>query len=192
VYDGWHPPFATVPRPTERQQAIDALYRTVTRPWPDNAFDALMHATAREIIRRDRPRLLFVGYGETDEWAHSGMYDMVLRSAHQVDAFIADLWQTMQAMPQYRDSTTFIITTDHGRGDGDSAWRDHGEKVAGAEHIWMAVLGPDTRPLGERTNTAPVTQAQVAATIAALLGEDWQERSPHAGGPVREVLGGRR
>jgi hypothetical protein len=190
VLDGWDPPFAGVRERTPRMDVIDELYGSSVQLWHNNAFDAPMHLAAKEILRTRAPRLLFVGYGETDEWAHSGMYDMVLRSAHQVDAFIADLWNTMQAMPQYRGTTTFVITTDHGRGDGDSAWRDHGEKVAGAEHIWMAVIGPDTKALGERTNTGAVTQAQVAATVAALLGEDWTARSPKAGRAVREVLGG--
>ena len=37
----------------------------------------------------------------------------------------------------------------------------------------MAFLGPDTRGLGERSNIAPVTQNRIAATVAALLGEDY-------------------
>ena len=128
--------------------------------------------------------MLFVGYGETDDWAHSGRYDLVLRSAHQVDAFIAELWLTMQRMPQYRGVTTFIITTDHGRGSGPTAWRDHGQDVAGAENIWIAMLGPDTPALGEMTS-GTVTQSQIAATVAALLGEDWTVANPRAGKPLR-------
>lgn len=189
VLDGWDPPFAAVRVPTPRMQFVDELYRTSVQLWNGNAFDAPMHLAAKEFVRANSPRLLFVGYGETDEWAHSGMYDMVLRSAHQVDAFIADLWTTMQAMPQYRDRTTFIITTDHGRGSGAEGWRDHGQDVSGAEHIWMAVIGPDTPALGERNGIAPVTQSQVAATVAALLGEDWNARSPRAGRPLADVFG---
>jgi hypothetical protein len=150
-----------------------------------------MHLAAKDFIRTRRPRLLFVGYGETDEWAHSGMYDMVLRSAHQVDAFVADLWNTMQAIPQYRGSTTFIITTDHGRGGGPNQWRDHGRDsnaadniVPGAQNIWIAILGPDTPALGERVNIAQVAQSQIAATIASLLGEDWNAANPKAGTPL--------
>ena len=66
-----------------------------------------------------------------------------------------------------------VVTTDHGRGNAPRGWRDHGAETAGSEAIWMALIGPDTPALGERTNTALVTQSQVAATIAALLGEDY-------------------
>ena len=141
-----------------------------------------------DYVRTRHPRLLFVGYGETDEWAHMGRYDQVLRSLHHVDAFVAELWRAMQAIPQYRGTTTFIITTDHGRGDGLTAWRDHGRDVSGAEQIWIAVLGPDTPPLGERRNIPRVTQSEIASTVAALLGERWQALSPNAAPPLPAVL----
>lgn len=188
VIDGWDEPFRGALARTPQAAMINEFYRTSTRMWENNAFDAPMHAATKEYIRARQPRVLFVGYGETDEWAHSGMYDMVLQSAHRVDGYIADLWNTMQAMPAYRGTTTFIVTTDHGRGDGASGWRDHGKDVVGAENIWIAVLGPDTPALGEVSGGTRVTQSQVAATIAALLGEDWNATSKSAGGPIVSVI----
>ncbi|MEK7402192.1 MAG: AP protein [Gemmatimonadota bacterium] len=184
VRDGWTPPFAAEGARGERQITIDELYRTSVQYWPNNAFDAPMHLAAKEYIRTRKPRVIFIGYGETDEWAHAGRYDLLLRSAHQVDAFIADLWRTMQSMRQYRGSTAFIITTDHGRGRGPTAWKDHGENVDGAENTWIAMLGPGIAPVGERGSSPAVTSSQIAATIARLLGEDWQSYRPTAGGPL--------
>jgi hypothetical protein len=192
VYDGWDPPFARAAERTDRQRTIDELYRTSVKYWPGNAFDAPMHLAAKEILLRDRPRLLFVGYGETDEWAHIGRYDLTLQSARQVDAFIAELWALVQSLPEYRDRTTFIITTDHGRGSGPEDWKHHRFDVDGAEDIWIAVLGPDTPPLGARRGGPRVTQSQVAATVAALLGFDWRAVRPDAGAPLAEVLPSRR
>jgi hypothetical protein len=188
VRAGWTAPFAT-PR-GDRQALINELFRTSTRLWADNAFDVLTHQTLLEYVRTASPRVLFVGYGETDEWAHAGRYDLALRSARQVDAFIAELWALMQSMPAYRGSTTFIITTDHGRGDGLVNWKRHGEDVVGAEAIWMAVLGPDTPPASDVANT-PFTQAQVATTLAALLGEDWRSAKPGTAGVVSGTIGRR-
>jgi bisphosphoglycerate-independent phosphoglycerate mutase (AlkP superfamily) len=155
--------------------------------WGDNTFDALMHQVVVEYLKNQAPRVLFVGYGETDEWAHLGRYDLTLRSAHQVDAFIAELWQLMQSMPAYRGSTTFIITTDHGRGNGLQDWKRHGEDVVGAEGVWMAVIGPDTPRLGERENQT-FTQSQIASTLAALLGEDWRTGNKNAAAVVSGAL----
>lgn len=188
VMDGWDPPFARTPNPSARMRLINELYGTSVQMWANNSFDAPMHLATKEFIRANKPRLLFVGYGETDEWAHSGMYDLVLRSAHHVDAFVADLWKTMQAMSEYRGTTTFIITTDHGRGSGPDAWKNHGQDVEGAEHIWLAMIGPDTPARGERIDGPVVTQSQVAATIAALLGEDWTVRNRGAGAPMAEAV----
>jgi hypothetical protein len=191
VMAGWKPPFPSAA--SERQVLLNELYRTTIRLWGDNAFDALMHQVLLEYVRTAQPRLLFVGYGETDEWAHAGRYDLTLRSARHVDDFIGELWRVMQDMPQYRGATTFLITTDHGRGDAPDGWRNHGAGVAGAEHIWLAAIGPDTDAVGEILGGAPVTQAQVAATIAALLGEDWRAFSPGAAPAIAAVLGrGRR
>jgi hypothetical protein len=55
-------------------------------------------------------------------------------------------------------------------------------------NIWVAVLGPDTAPLGERSKAAAVTQAQVAATVAALLGFDWPAASPGAAGAIADAI----
>jgi hypothetical protein len=132
--------------------------------------------------------VLFVGYGETDSWAHSGRYDLLLTSARQFDRFVEQLWNTMQAMPAYRGKTTFIITTDHGRGSGPVDWKEHGAEPLGSDDIWIAVLGPDTPALGERRNATPVTQSQIAATVAAFLGRDFRVAVPQAASALPDVI----
>jgi len=116
----------------------------------------------------------------------------VLHSAHQFDQFVAELWEHLQALPAYRDTTTFIITTDHGRGSGLTEWKEHGVEQKGSENIWIAVLGPDTAPLGERSHTGEVHQAQIAATVAAFLGKDFPKAVPSAAPAIGEVLRGRK
>jgi hypothetical protein len=190
VRAGWELPFGGAATPEER--LLDSLYSTTTRLWDDIAYDAFMQEAVLGHVRTRRPRVLFVGYGETDEWAHARRYDQYLRSARRFDRFVAQLWRAMQAIPQYRDSTTFVITADHGRGGGRRDWTDHGRDVTGAESIWIAVLGPDTPPLGERAGTTPVTQSQIAATLAALLGRDYRRAVPDAAAPLAEVMAGKR
>jgi hypothetical protein len=190
VRAGWELPFDAAATPAER--LLDSLYSTTTRLWDDITYDSFMQEAVLGYVRARHPRVLFVGYGETDEWAHARRYDQYLRSARRVDQFVAQLWRAMQEIPQYRDSTTFIITADHGRGGGRRDWTDHGRDVSGAENIWIAVLGPDTPPLGERTGTTPVTQSQIAATLAALLGRDYRHAVPDAARPLAEVIAGKR
>ena len=153
------------------------------RYWPDITFDVFTMGAARSALERRRPRVLYIGLGETDEWGHGRRYDLYLDSANKADRFLAELWQTLQRTPQYKDRTTLLVTTDHGRGLTRTDWTDHGKRVPGAEFIWMAVMGPDTPGLGERENVE-ATQSQVAATIARLVGEDFNAASLKAARPL--------
>jgi hypothetical protein len=152
--------------------------------------DGFIAGPALDHFEKHKPRLLFVGFGDTDEWAHAGRYDLYLQAARRVDDFVRRLWEMAQSKAQYRNKTTFIITADHGRGTGKEDWKNHGQKSKGSEADWLAVIGPDTPPLGERKQTAYYTLAQVPSTIAALLGHDFRSVSPGSGAPIQELLGG--
>jgi Metalloenzyme superfamily len=177
-------------RQTPRDALLRQLFDSSTRFDEEDVWNSFLQIPLLDYVKTAQPRILFVGYGETDNWAHQGRYDLVLDSAHRMDHFVKQLWDTMQAMPEYRGTTTFIITTDHGRGSGLTEWKEHGVEEKGSENIWIAVLGPDTAPLGERTHTAAVTQAQIAATLAAFAGKDYHHDVHKAALPITEVLSG--
>ncbi|HUL35027.1 MAG TPA: AP protein [Candidatus Eisenbacteria bacterium] len=187
IFCGWQLPYpASTPDP--RQQLMNTLYRTTTRLDDEDNYDSFLQIPLLEYVTTIHPRVLFVGYGETDNWAHSGRYDLVLESAHGFDHFVEQLWNTVQSIPEYKDQTTIILTTDHGRGSGPEQWKEHGVDEKGSENIWIAVMGPDTPPLGERSRIPPVTQSQIAATLAALLGQDYSAAAPKAAPPIEDVL----
>jgi hypothetical protein len=181
VHAGWQP--LRGESLTDRERHLNEFLEWVPRTWPDNAFDVFTMEAARSALERRRPRVLYVGLGETDEWGHARRYDLYLDAAHNSDRFLAQTWQVLQRQPQYRDKTALVVTTDHGRGSTRADWTDHGKDVPGAEFVWMAVLGPDTPPMGEREKVE-VTQGQVAATIARLLGEDFNAACPRAARPL--------
>jgi len=173
-----------------RDALLRELYATTTEFDEEDSPNSFLQIPLLDYVRSGAPRVLFVGYGETDNWAHQGRYDLVLDSAHRFDHFVAELWQTMQSMPQYRGTTTFIITTDHGRGSGPTEWKEHGVEEKGSENIWIAVMGPDTAALGERSQVATVTQAEIAATLAAFMGKDYPAAEPKAAASILGVLSG--
>ena len=86
-------------------------------------------------------------------------------------------------MPEYKDRTTLLVTTDHGRGASTKDWTDHGKDVPAAEQTWMAALGPDVPALGLREGVT-VTTSQLAATIAAAVGEDFKAANPAVAAPL--------
>jgi hypothetical protein len=175
-------------RLTPRQELLNTLIAETTPLWDGLLHDSFTFHGALDYFKEHKPRVLYVAFDETDDWAHDERYDRYLQAAHRVDDYVRQLWELVQSLPGYRDRTTLLISTDHGRGSGPKAWREHGKTTAGAEFIWLAALGPDTAPLGERRHTEPVEQRQIAATVAALVGEDYNAAFPAAGRTIAELL----
>jgi hypothetical protein len=173
---------------TPELDLLNQLKLETPRVWDDEAFDAIPFHTAVEYMKLKHPKILYISLGETDDWAHGGQYTEYLDSAHRVDAYLRAIWELAQSIPEYRGNTTLIFSPDHGRGKAPKKWRDHGQKVPDSKYIWMMFLGPDTQPLGERAKIAPVTQSQIAATLAAFLGQDYAADVSKAGKPIADVL----
>ena len=162
---------------TEREKLLNQLLFEIPGPWGGVRLDAFTHYFALEYAIKYQPNLLYIGYGETDDFAHDGNYEAYIKSARQTDQFISDLWDFVQKHPAYRNKTTFVITTDHGRGtEPIDTWRSHGSNIEGAEEIWIAVIGPDTPHLGEVSEEGQLYQNQVASTVARFLGLNYQNR----------------
>ena len=168
MHAGWDPPY-TDAEITPREALLNDLSLHSTRLEDDDTYNSFLQPPLVDYVETQKPRVLFVGHGETDNRAHSGRYDLALASAHEFDHFVAELWNTMQQMPECRGQTTFVITTDHG--SGPEEWKEHGKDQKGSENIWLAVIGPDTPPLGQRSGVAPITQSQIAAPpVQGVLG----------------------
>jgi hypothetical protein len=187
VVNAGYEPLTAIP-PTQKLELLNSLKGETVRIWPDETFDPIPFQTAIEYLKVKKPRVLFLGLGETDDWAHAGSYAEYLNAAHLADDYLRQIWELVQSMPEYRGSTTLIVLPDHGRGNG-AKWTDHGEKVPESMQTWMAFLGPDTPPMGERKKSQPVTESQIAATLAAMLGEDYGAAVPKAGKPIPDVFG---
>jgi len=146
-----------------QQQAI--CEKTGTR------HDQLTFLTAKEYIRQHQPKIMYIGLGETDEFAHQRRYDLYLEQANKTDKMIAELWHWVQTTPGYKNNTTFIITTDHGRGSRVAKWSSHGEFIKGSSQTWLAIMGPGINPVGEVKDDLQFYQSQLAQTIAGIVGE---------------------
>jgi hypothetical protein len=170
------------------QALLNRLKVELPRQWDSMPPDAIGFHSMLEYLKAHTPRVLYFTFGETDEWAHAGDYARYLEAAHRTDALLRELWDTLQALRSHRGTTTLIVAADHGRGRGPDDWGKHGKDVAGAEEIWIAMLGPDTPPLGARRDAGAATQSQIAATLAAAVGEDYRASQPRAAAPLTGVL----
>ena len=174
VGTGWRP----VPSPADdRDRAVNQLANDLPKYWPYGPFDVPIVYAAMDSLRSQQPRVLYVMLGEGDEWAHEGRYDLYLDATRRADDFIRRIWETAQSLPDYANRTSLVVTTDHGRGATTKNWMDHGKDVPAAERTWIAVMGPAVPSLGVRKDLK-VTTSQIAATIAALVGEDYRAAFP--------------
>ncbi len=156
---------------SEREKFLNHLQPQVPSPWSTVRLDAFTHHYALEHMKKDRPELLYIAYGETDDFAHDGDYEAYLKSAHTTDALIRELWEYAQKDPFYKGRTVFIISTDHGRGtDPLETWKGHGSDVKDAGQVWMAVFGDQVVPLGEVSHEEQLHSDQIAPTVLRLLG----------------------
>ena len=164
---------------------LNTLQSETSIPWGDMRHDAFTFRVAMSQLASNRPRVLYLALGETDDWAHDGRYDRVLEAYARSDAYLQQLWKWLESQPDYRGRTHILITTDHGRGRTPQDWRNHGDAVAGAENVWMAFASPSMTRRGEWKAHEPLSTSQAAATLASWVGLDWNQMRPLAGRPVR-------
>ncbi|HNR16125.1 MAG TPA: alkaline phosphatase family protein [Chitinophagaceae bacterium] len=165
---------------TEKQKMLNKLQHEM----PDlfhggERLDAATFNIAFEYMKANKPKLIFFGLGDTDEFAHAGKYDYYLDAAQKADAWIRMIWEYIQSTPGYKDKTTLIITTDHGRGLAiEGNWKQHGSKISEASEMWMAAIGPSVKATGESKEKMQAFQGQIAATIALILGKEFKPTHP--------------
>lgn len=163
-------------RTTSQQKLLNNMLLASYKPWGnDECLDVFTHFMAMEYLKVNKPKVLYIAYGETDEWAHAGKYRSYLDAANQFDKWIQEIWNYVQSTRQYKNKTALFITTDHGRGDKiKEQWRDHGSKIEGASETWFAVIAPGIKPVKEVTSSNQYFIKQFAQTIANLLGVNFK------------------
>lgn len=164
---------------SEKEMALNKFQDETPSPWSSVRLDVFTHNYAMEYLRKKEPKLLYIAYGESDDFAHDGNYDAYIEAIKRSDNFMKELWNTLQDNPNYKDKTTLIITTDHGRGTEPlETWKHHGNKlkyhgeeftINGSDETWLAVLGPNYKALGEVKTHGQLYNKQIAKTIGDLL-----------------------
>jgi hypothetical protein len=169
-------------RPDAEERMINKLKRDAYNPLGDEEDpDVFTHYAAIDYLQKRKPRVMYISYGETDEWAHSAHYKDYLNAAHQVDQWLNDIWTYIQSDPVYKDKTLLLVTVDHGRGEGEK-WTSHNSKIENSFQIWFAAMGPGIKAKGEIKQDLQLYQKQYAQTIAHLLGLNFKCEHPVADG----------
>ena len=170
---------------TDREKFLNELLPQVPSPWNSVRLDAFTQHYALEYMKREHPKIIYIAYGETDDFAHDGDYQAYLNSANNTDGFIHDLYDFAQQDPFYKGRTVFLITTDHGRGTSPpGSWKSHGEKIMGSGQVWVALFGSGIPAAGERQGEEQLFSAQIAPLVYKLLRLDNPIAKPYPPLPV--------
>ena len=174
---------------TDKEIFLNEIQDEIPSPWTTVRLDAFTHHYMMEYLKKNHPKMVYISYGETDDFAHDGRYDHYLNSAHQTDQWISELWDYLQIDPYYRGQTNLIITTDHGRGHSPmEQWKSHGTIYKGSHQIWIAAIGPHIRSLGEVKKEGHFFQSQIASTVAQIFGYEYEHPSGESGKALSEIL----
>lgn len=166
------------PHLTELQKEANLWQHTIPATFGQGErLDGNTYAIMKAYVMANHPKVTYLDFGDTDDFAHEGKYDYYLDAAHYVDAMIGDLWAYLQSDPFYKDKTTLLISPDHGRGEG-RGWTSHGSEIAHANETWLAVIGPDTKAAGEVKTKGQIYQDQYAQSIAHFLGLNFTAEHP--------------
>ncbi|RYZ16086.1 MAG: sulfatase [Sphingobacteriales bacterium] len=131
--------------------------------------DSITYQHALTIFKNYHPVLTLVHFREPDYSGHAGDWSKYLDGIKTTDSLVWQLWNFLQADPEYRGSTTMMITNDHGRHlDGIAdGFKGHGDNCEGCRRIELIILGPDVRKGQEVSN--PREQIDISSTIADIL-----------------------
>lgn len=157
-------------------------------PWPgggDFRPDRFTARAALAYLETKRPRFLFLGLGEPDEYAHHGDYAGYVAALRAADAVVGQLRATLARMGARGARTTVVVTTDHGRA---REFRPHGGAWPESSRVWLVAGGAGIGARGFAESTETRALADVAPTLRRLLGLPSPAARPGDGVVLDEIL----
>ncbi|MBZ5668710.1 MAG: hypothetical protein LAO04_03160 [Acidobacteriia bacterium] len=152
------------------RSSIENAITSFVRGGGPTSGDELTFFVSREVMRKFSPRLLVVIFSDV-EVAHFGSYALHLSGIRTADRLAYQLWQEVEANPEYRGRTTMVILPEFGRdpdGSTTNGFFNHRANEESTRTTWMMALGAavDKPQIIER----PVRHIDLCPTLAGLLG----------------------
>lgn len=101
---------------------------------------------AQLVMDESHPHFMLVYLADVDHGGHSGNWEEYTTAIKTADSLVNVLWQKIQSDPFYKNSTTLIVTNDHGRHDDQhGGFSGHGCDCDGCRQIQFLALGPNIK-----------------------------------------------
>jgi len=146
--------------------------------------DHLTGARALDYLERYEPRFLFLGLGETDEYAHRDDYRGYLTALTEADRWVGAVARALGRLAERGRRTALFVTADHGRA---RSFVDHGAAYPESADVWLVAAGTEIVPRGFAAGGRLRHLADVTPTARRLLGLA-PDRSERAGRALFEIL----
>jgi hypothetical protein len=152
------------------RQSIQAAIAGFVRSGGPTSGDELTFFMSREVMRKFAPQLLVVNFSDV-EAAHFGSFALHLAGVRTADRLVYQLWQEVEANPDYRGKTTMIVLPEFGRdpdGSSTNGFFNHRANEDSTRDTWMMALGAavDKPQIVER----PIRHIDLCPTLSGLLG----------------------
>jgi hypothetical protein len=149
---------------------IETAIASFVRSGGPTSGDELTFFMTREVMRKFAPQVLVIVFSDV-EAAHFGSYSMHLSGIRTADRLTYQLWQEVEANPDYRGKTTMVILPEFGRdpdGSSTNGFFNHRANVDSTRDTWMMTLGAavDKPQVIERR----IRHIDLCPTLAELLG----------------------
>jgi hypothetical protein len=152
------------------RSSIQTAIANFVRGGGPTSGDELTFFMSREVMRKFAPQVLVVAFSDV-EAAHFGSYSLHMAGIKTADRLAYQLWQEVEANPDYRGKTTLVILPEFGRdpdGSSTNGFFNHRANTDSTRDTWMMTLGAgiDRPQIVER----PIRHIDLCPTLAGLLG----------------------
>ena len=131
--------------------------------------DRLLTELTMRALKELRPRLLMVNYNDPD-YVHWGYLQHYTGAISVIDDGVRQLVAAVEADPEYRDNTVFVLVPDCGRDSNplSPVPCQHHFNSKSSHEIWALLVGPG---IGRGVVVdKPTDQSQIAATVGRIMG----------------------
>jgi membrane-anchored protein YejM (alkaline phosphatase superfamily) len=162
-------------------EALDQEQKEVIPKWNrpgiwSARFDRFTYAHALHFLKTKKPRFLYMGLLDADEWGHAGNYPEYLKTLQTYDGWIREIADFLDQSGDYGKNTLLIVTTDHGRGVGGDKWREHGIKHPESAKIWLYLRGLGIEPGAKPIPGTSLSHLSIKPMILRTFGLKYRKK----------------
>lgn len=131
-------------------------------------YDKYTFAQALHYLKNYQPRFMWISLCDGDDAAHRKDLRGYYQALTYYDDIIDQLFETLNIL-EIEKNTLIIITTDHGRGNGEF-WVKHGPEFPESKQTWAFVMHGDLLPVARNGKMSYYNTLSIRPTIEAALG----------------------